>query len=78
MSVLSTNGIHEAMDTLLDLTSDQRSAVARAWSLNLPVRSTCGLDRKRVALAYAVLDFYSEYTFEELERMAAQRAPLTI
>jgi hypothetical protein len=64
MSVLSTNAIHEAMDTLLDMPSEQRQSVTFRWMNNIQPHS------KTDALAYAVLEYYSDCTFEEMRRLA--------
>lgn len=79
MSILSQASIVRAGQALNALTSEQRHAITGAW-VNPGYRAqvTAGIDPKLVALALAVVDYYSDMPFAELEELRAEEDPLVL
>jgi len=79
MSVLSQASIVRAGQALNALTADQRHALTGAW-VNPSYRGEviAGIDPKLVSLAMAVIDYYSDMPFAELEALRAQDDPLVL
>lgn len=79
MSVLTNHSIAAAAAALQALSVRQCHDVTSAWA-NPHYREECtaGIEPKLVSLGLAVVDYYSEATFAELEEMRAQDDPLVL
>lgn len=76
MSILSQDSIVRAGQALNTLTVAQRHAITGAW-VNPGYRAqvTADIEPKLVALALAVVDYYSDIPFAELEELRAAEDP---
>jgi len=79
MSVLSQAAIVRAGRALNELTQEQRNAITGAW-VNPGYRAsvTAGIEPKLVSLALAVIDYYSDMPFAELEELRTQDDPVVL
>ncbi len=79
MSVLSIAAISAASNALEQLSARQRRDITDSW-VNPRYRGelTKGTEPKLVALGLAVMDYYSEATFAELEALRVQDDPLVL
>ncbi len=79
MSVLSQAAIVRTGQALNALTQEQRHAITGAW-VNPGYRAsvTAGIEPKLVSLALAVIDYYSDMPFAELEKLRAAEDPLVL
>jgi hypothetical protein len=79
MSVLTDHSIAAAAAALLTRSARQCHDITGAWA-NPLYREECvaGIEPKLVNLALAVVDYYSDLTFAELEEMRAQDDPLVL
>lgn len=79
MSILSQDSIVRAGHALNTLTVAQRHAITGAWvNPGYRVQVTADIEPKLVALALAVVDYYSDMPFAELEELRAEEDPLVL
>lgn len=77
MSILSQDSIVRAGQALNTLTTEERHALTLGWINSMPP-TALRLDPKLVNLAMAVIDYYSDMPFAELEALRAQDDPLVL